>query len=104
RRRARRAAVLQLHARVSGCLRGGARRNDRVGSAARAARRAPVARRAVERRAMSTAEEKRYDATPARRERARREGNAARSSEVNGIVAFGAALLAAAAAVPLATA
>ena len=46
------------------------------------------------------AEEKRFDATPARRERAKREGNAARSSEVNGIAAFGAAVPAAATAIP----
>lgn len=53
---------------------------------------------------MSSAEDKRFDATPARRARARREGNAARSSEVSSIAAFGAAVLAAAAAVPLAAA
>ncbi|MBV8371197.1 MAG: EscU/YscU/HrcU family type III secretion system export apparatus switch protein [Candidatus Eremiobacteraeota bacterium] len=46
------------------------------------------------------AEEKRFDATPARRERAKREGNAARSSEVNAMAAFGAAVPAAAAAIP----
>jgi flagellar biosynthesis protein FlhB len=38
-------------------------------------------------------EEKRFDATPARRERAKREGNAARSHEVASIAGFGGALL-----------
>ena len=37
--------------------------------------------------------EKRFDATPARRERAKRDGNAARSHEVASIAAFGGALL-----------
>lgn len=37
--------------------------------------------------------EKRFDATPARRERAKREGNAARSHEVASIAAFAGALL-----------
>ncbi len=49
-----------------------------------------------------SAEEKRFDATPGRRERAKREGNVARSGEVNGIAAFGAAVLAAAVAIPFA--
>jgi flagellar biosynthesis protein FlhB len=44
--------------------------------------------------------DKRYDATPGRRERARREGNVARSSEFVGITAFGGALIATAIAVP----
>jgi flagellar biosynthesis protein FlhB len=59
-----------------------------------------VARSAMGRRAVN-AEEKRFDATPARRERAKREGNVARSGEVNGIAAFGGATLAAVAAIPL---
>jgi flagellar biosynthesis protein FlhB len=50
---------------------------------------------------VSESEDKRYDATPARRERAKREGDAARSSEVTSVAAFGAAMLVAAAAVPL---
>jgi flagellar biosynthesis protein FlhB len=39
--------------------------------------------------------ERRYDPTPTRRERALREGNVARSAELGGTVAFGAAVLAA---------
>jgi flagellar biosynthetic protein FlhB len=50
---------------------------------------------------MSDAEDKRFDATPARRARAKREGNVARSGEISSIAAFGAAVLAAAFAVPL---
>ncbi|MEA2689853.1 MAG: flagellar biosynthesis protein FlhB [Candidatus Eremiobacteraeota bacterium] len=53
---------------------------------------------------MSAAEDKRYDATPARRARAKRDGNVARSVEVSSIAAFGGAVLAAALAVPLAAA
>jgi len=45
--------------------------------------------------------EKRFDATPTRKARATREGNSARSTEVGGIVAFGAAALAAFVAIPL---
>jgi flagellar biosynthesis protein FlhB len=45
--------------------------------------------------------EKRFDPTPARRDRARREGNVARSRELAGIGAFAAALAASAAALPL---
>jgi flagellar biosynthesis protein FlhB len=45
--------------------------------------------------------EKPFDATPARRARARREGNVARSAEASSVAAFGAAILAAALAVPL---
>ena len=46
--------------------------------------------------------DKRYDATPARRQRARRDGNVARSGELTSLAAFGAATLAAAATVPAA--
>jgi flagellar biosynthetic protein FlhB len=46
--------------------------------------------------------DKRFDATPSRRRRARREGNVARSGELTSLAAFGAATLAAAAAVPAA--
>jgi len=46
--------------------------------------------------------ERRYPATPARRQRARREGNVARSAELASLTAFAGALLAACAAVPLA--
>jgi flagellar biosynthesis protein FlhB len=49
-------------------------------------------------------DDKRFDATPSRRRRAQREGNVARSTEVTSIAAFGAAILAASVAVPLATA
>jgi flagellar biosynthesis protein FlhB len=45
--------------------------------------------------------EKRFDATPSRRQRAKREGNAARSHEVASIASFGGALLGVAAALPL---
>jgi flagellar biosynthesis protein FlhB len=51
---------------------------------------------------MSESGERRFDPTPARKERALREGNIARSSELGGIAAFGCALLAACAAAPLA--
>jgi len=53
---------------------------------------------------MSATEERRYDPTPTRRQRAVAEGNVARSSEVTSVAAFGAATLAALAAVPLAAA
>ncbi|HTD34430.1 MAG TPA: EscU/YscU/HrcU family type III secretion system export apparatus switch protein [Candidatus Elarobacter sp.] len=53
---------------------------------------------------MSDAEEKRHEATPARRRRAQHEGNVARSSELTGIAAFGAAVVGAAIAAPLAVA
>jgi flagellar biosynthetic protein FlhB len=46
--------------------------------------------------------DKRYDATPSRRDRAKRDGNVARSGELTSLAAFGAATLAAAAAVPVA--
>jgi flagellar biosynthetic protein FlhB len=45
--------------------------------------------------------EKRFDATPARRDRAKREGNAARSHEVASIAAFAGALLALTLGLPL---
>ena len=48
--------------------------------------------------------EKRFEATPSRRERAKREGNAARSSELAGIASFAGALLGLTAALPLLTA
>jgi flagellar biosynthesis protein FlhB len=48
--------------------------------------------------------EKRFDATPARRDRAKREGNAARSHEVASIAAFAGALLGLTLALPLLTA
>jgi len=44
--------------------------------------------------------EKPFDATPARRERARREGNVARSTEASAVAAFGAAMLALALVLP----
>ncbi len=50
---------------------------------------------------MSDAGEKRFDATPARRDRAQRDGNSARSSELSGVASFAAALAALAAVVPL---
>ncbi len=50
---------------------------------------------------MSDAGEKRFDATPARRDRAQREGNSARSSELSGVASFAAGLAALAAVVPL---
>lgn len=50
---------------------------------------------------MSAGGEKPYDATPTRRERARREGNVARSSEAGAIAAFAGAALATAAIVPI---
>jgi flagellar biosynthetic protein FlhB len=53
---------------------------------------------------MSGADDKRFDATPARRARAKREGNVARSGEISSLAAFGAAVLAAAFAVPFAAA
>ena len=51
---------------------------------------------------MSAAGEKPFDPTPARRRRARREGNVARSNEITSIAAFAAALLAVTAAAALA--
>ena len=47
--------------------------------------------------------EKRFDATPSRRERAKREGNAARSHELASIAGFAAALLGLTASLPLVT-
>jgi flagellar biosynthesis protein FlhB len=46
--------------------------------------------------------DKRYDATPSRRERAKRDGNVARSGELTSLTAFGASTLAGALAVPAA--
>ena len=54
--------------------------------------------------AMSGSEEKRFEPTPSRLQRARRDGNVARSGEVSSIAAFAAATLAATTAVPLAAA
>jgi flagellar biosynthesis protein FlhB len=51
---------------------------------------------------MSAAGDKRFDPTPTRKQQAVREGNIARSSELGGIASFGAAALAATAAVPFA--
>jgi len=51
---------------------------------------------------MSAAGDKRFDPTPTRKERAVREGNVARSAELSGVASFGAAALAATAAVPFA--
>ena len=51
---------------------------------------------------MSDSGDKRYDATPSRRQRARRDGNVARSGELTSLAAFGAATLAAAVTVPVA--
>lgn len=48
--------------------------------------------------------DKRFDATPARRERAKREGNVARSHEIAGVASFAGGLLALTAALPLLTA
>jgi len=45
--------------------------------------------------------EKRFDATPSRRERAKREGNSARSSELSGVASFAGGLAALAAVLPL---
>jgi flagellar biosynthetic protein FlhB len=45
--------------------------------------------------------DKRFDATPSRRARAKRDGNVARSAELTSLAAFGAATLAAVAAVPV---
>ncbi|MDB5069978.1 MAG: type secretion exporter [Candidatus Eremiobacteraeota bacterium] len=53
---------------------------------------------------MSGADDKRFDATPARRARAKREGNVARSGEISSLAAFGAAVFAVAFAVPFAAA
>jgi flagellar biosynthesis protein FlhB len=50
---------------------------------------------------VSDAGEKPFDSTPARRARARREGNVARSAEASSVGAFAAAILAAALALPL---
>ncbi len=49
---------------------------------------------------MTDSGDKRYDATPSRRLRARRDGNVARSGELTSLAAFGAATLATAAALP----
>ena len=49
---------------------------------------------------MNESGEKRFDATPSRRERAKREGNSARSSELSGIAAFAAGVVALAAVLP----
>jgi len=53
---------------------------------------------------MNGADDKRYDATPSRRVRAKRDGNVARSSEATSIASFAAAVLGAIAGVPLAAA
>lgn len=53
---------------------------------------------------MTDSGDKRYDATPSRRSRARRDGNVARSGELTSLAAFGAATLAAVAALPSAAA
>jgi flagellar biosynthesis protein FlhB len=50
---------------------------------------------------MSAAGEKPFEATPARRARARRDGNVARSAEASSVAAFAAAIVAAMLAVPL---
>ncbi len=52
-------------------------------------------------RSVSESAEKRFDATPSRRERAKREGNSARSSELSGVASFAAGLIATAAVLPL---
>ncbi|HEY6235995.1 MAG TPA: EscU/YscU/HrcU family type III secretion system export apparatus switch protein, partial [Candidatus Elarobacter sp.] len=51
---------------------------------------------------MTDPADKRYDATPSRRDRAKRDGKVARSGELTSLAAFGAATLAAAVAVPVA--
>ena len=53
---------------------------------------------------MTDSGDKRYDATPSRRSRARRDGDVARSGELTSLAAFGAATLAAVAALPPAAA
>jgi flagellar biosynthesis protein FlhB len=50
---------------------------------------------------VSGADDKRFDATPSRRERAKREGNVAQSAELNGMAAFGAATVVTMLVVPL---
>jgi flagellar biosynthesis protein FlhB len=50
---------------------------------------------------VSDASEKRFDATPSRRDRARRDGNSARSTELSGVAAFAAGLGALAVVLPL---
>jgi len=50
---------------------------------------------------VSGSDDKRFDATPSRRQRAKREGNVAQSAELNGIAACGAATLVTMLAVPL---
>jgi len=50
---------------------------------------------------VSESGEKRFDATPSRRDRARRDGNSARSSELSGVASFAAGLGALAAVLPL---
>ncbi len=49
---------------------------------------------------MSDDADKRFDATPSRRERAKRDGKSARSSEISGVAAFGAATAALAGVLP----
>ncbi len=89
-------AVRQLHACVSTRVCGGPNRHRRR----RAARRADRAG-ALDRRTVSDASEKVFDATPSRIAKARREGNVARSSELAANCAFAAAALAASASAPL---
>ena len=50
---------------------------------------------------MSGSDDKSFEATPSRRERAKREGNVAQSAELSGMAAFGAATLVTMLAVPL---
>jgi flagellar biosynthesis protein FlhB len=50
---------------------------------------------------VSGSDDKRFDATPSRRERAKREGNIAQSAELSGMAAFGAATLVTMLAVPV---
>jgi len=50
---------------------------------------------------VSASEDKRFESTPSRRERAKREGNIAQSAELSGMAAFGAATLVTMLAVPL---
>ena len=50
---------------------------------------------------MSDSGDKRYDATPSRRDRAKREGNSPRSTELCAVASFAGAVLATAAALPL---
>ena len=94
------AAVARVVPRLSSFSRvpGGVCRGDRRDAdghpAVCAAVRAAMAGVAVRGGPMSEeSAEKRFDATPSRRERAKREGNAARSHEVASIAGFGGALL-----------